>query len=149
MDELYYHYENPITEIRYDFLSISHDKEVRKRIFFTTSNYQSIYNLALVDVLDDGTFSDITESRNKDMNTILATVIRVVEHFFEANTDKVVIFRGSDERRQRLYRLLINKELAKIRQKFRVYGGFGNQDSEQFRPNVPYDFFIIAKSIKI
>ncbi|MCU0339213.1 MAG: hypothetical protein MUE30_04960 [Spirosomaceae bacterium] len=146
MDEPHYPYEKPITEIRYDFKSISGEKEVKKRVFFTTSDYQTIYNLALVDVLEDGSISDMSESRNKDMNTILATVIRVIEHFFEANPINLIIFRGSDERRQRLYRLLIARELHKIQRKFQVYGVFNNEESEIFQPNVIYEYFVIVKN---
>lgn len=62
MDEPVYPFEHPITEIRYDFKSISREKEVNKRVIFTTSDFQNVYNLALVDVLEDGRLSDITES---------------------------------------------------------------------------------------
>ena len=62
MDEPVYPFEHPITEISYDFKSISREKEVNKRVIFTTSDFQNVYNLALVDVLEDGRLSDITES---------------------------------------------------------------------------------------
>lgn len=65
MDESYYPYERPITEIRYDFRSVSQEKEVRKRVIFTALDSPDIYNLALVDVLENGSMSDITETRNK------------------------------------------------------------------------------------
>jgi hypothetical protein len=145
MDEPRYPFEYPITEIRYDFKSISHEKEVNKRVVFTTSNFQNIYNLALVDVLEDGSLSDITESRNKDMKTILATVMRITMNFLEANPDKIIAFRGSDERRQRLYRLLISRDLNEIEKEFVILGVSSEGKSEPFQSNHLYDYFVILK----
>jgi hypothetical protein len=81
MDEPYYPYERPVTEIKYDFWSVSDEKQVRKRVIFTALDSPNIYNLALVDVLENGSMSDITETRNKDMKTVLATVIRIIDVF--------------------------------------------------------------------
>lgn len=145
MDEPYYPYERPVTEIRYDFLSISNTKEVRKRVIFTTADFKNIYNLALLDVLQDGSLSDLTESRNRDMKIIMSTVIRIVEDFLEANPDKVVTFRGSDERRQRLYRLIISRDLAEIQKEFVILGISETGISEPFQPNQSYEFFVILR----
>ncbi|WP_428667361.1 DUF6934 family protein [Runella sp.] len=145
MDEPYYPYERPVTEIRYDFLSSSQEKEVRKRVIFTTADFRNFYNLALLDVLEDSSLSDITESRNKDMKIIMSTVIRIVEDFFEANPDKVVTFKGSDERRQRLYRLIISRDLAEIQKEFVILGISKAGISEPFQPNQPYEFFVILR----
>jgi hypothetical protein len=146
MEEKHYQFERPISEIRYNFRSISQDKEVAKRVIFTTSDYQNIYNLALVDVLEDGTLSDITESRNKDMITILATVIKIIEDFLDKHPEKFLIFQGSDERRQRLYRLVISRELNNLQKHFSIFGGIEGNKAEPFRPNKAYDYFLILKN---
>lgn len=145
MDESQYTFENPITEIRYDFKSISREKEVNKRVIFTTSDFQNVYNLALVDVLEDGRLSDITESRNKDMKTILATVMGIIINFLEANPDKIIAFKGSDERRQRLYRLLISRDLNELEKEFVILGISSEGESEPFQSNRLYDYFVILK----
>ena len=145
MEEVPYNYEQSITEIRYDFVSKSQDKDVAKRVSFTTSDYQNIYNLALLDVLESGEVSDISESRNRDMKTILATVIRITEEFLNKNQQSIVIFKGSDERRQRLYRLVISRDITEIQKKFTVFGTLLNQKPEKFKPNRPYVYFIITK----
>ena len=146
MEEIHYPFKNPISEVRYDFVSISNEKEVAKRVIFTTSNYQDIYNLALVDVLEDGTISDITETRNKDMVIVLATVIKIVGEFLDNHLDKFIIFQGSDERRQRLYRLVISRELSSLQKKFSIFGGITNNKAEPFKPNKKYDYFLILKN---
>lgn len=145
MEENYYQFERPISEIRYDFKSVSNEKKVSKRVIFTTSNYQNFYNLALVDVFEDGRLSDITETRNKDMVTVLATVIKIIEEFFTQYSEAFIIFQGSDKRRQRLYRLIISREMSDIQKKFIVLGGFDESQPEPFQPNQQYDYFIISK----
>jgi hypothetical protein len=145
MDEPHYPYERVVSEIKYDFWSISDEKEVKKRVIFSSSHQKNLYNLALVDVFEDGSVSDITETRNKYMRTVLATVINILGEFLEENSDKIVVFRGSDERRQRLYRLLIARELKKIQTTFQVYGVFDNEEFEDFQPNKPYEYFVITK----
>ncbi|MBB3840825.1 hypothetical protein FHS57_004845 [Runella defluvii] len=145
MDEPQYPFENPITEIRYDFKSISREKEVNKRVIFTTSDFQNVYNLALVDVLEEGRLSDITESRNKDMKTILATVMGIIINFLEANPGKIIAFKGSDERRQRLYRLIISRDLDELEKEFVILGVSSEGESEPFQSNRLYDYFVILK----
>ncbi len=145
MEEKYYDFERPISEIRYNFKSVSQEKGVFKRVIFTTSDYQNFYNLALVDVFDDGSISDISETRNKDMIMVLATVIKIIEEFLGKYPDVFLIFQGSDKRRQRLYRLIISREMPNIEKKFIVLGGFENSQPEHFRLNQEYDYFIISK----
>ncbi len=145
MEEKYYQFEPPISEIRYNFKSISNEKEVSKRVLFTTADYQNFYNLALVDVFEDGSISDITETRNKDMITVLATVIKIIEAFLSQYPEAFIIFQGSDKRRQRLYRLIISREMSNIRKKFIVLGGFKEFQPEPFQLNQEYDYFIISK----
>jgi hypothetical protein len=142
MEENHYPFERPISEIRYNFKSVSAEREVVKRVIFTTSDYQDFYNLALVDVFDDRSVSDITETRNKDMIAVLATVIKIVEDQYPK---AFIAFQGSDKRRQRLYRLLLGREMPKIQNKFIVFGGFDDLQPESFRPNQEYDYFIISK----
>ncbi len=145
MEEKYYPFERPISEVRYNFKSVSNEKEVSKRIIFTTSDYQNFYNLALVDVFEDGSISDITETRNKDMITVLATVIKIIEEFLNQYPETFIIFQGSDERRQRLYRLIISREMPNIQKKFIVLGGFDGFQPKPFQINQEYDYFIISK----
>lgn len=147
MDEPYYPYERPTTEIKYDFWSVSNEKHVRKQVIFSALDTPNIYNLALVDILENGSMSDITETRNKDMRTVLATVIRIIDSFLNQYPAAIVHFRGSDERRQRLYRLIISRELTEIQKKFVVLGGFNDIQPEPFQANQQYDYFLILNAL--
>jgi hypothetical protein len=91
----------------YEFLSIGKEKNVRKLVAFTETGSENVFNLALFDILDSGECSNITETRNQDMITVLATMFRIVANFLERDKDYSVVFRGNDSRRHRLYRIAI------------------------------------------
>ncbi|MFN3848382.1 MAG: DUF6934 family protein [Spirosomataceae bacterium] len=127
----------------YEFESKSASKTVLKRVVF--SEYQAnVFNLALLDVLPDGETSDISESKNNDIRIILATVIRIISDFFNQNPNVIITFRGNDHRRQRLYRLVIGRELSVIEAKFRIFGLIDGV-IERFEPDKHYEVFIIQK----
>jgi hypothetical protein len=103
-----------------------------------------VYNLALLDLLPNGEKSDITETRNKDIRIVLATIIHIINDFFDKNHLAIVLFKGSDERRQRLYRIVISQEFPKLSQQFRIFGSIG-EIIEPFEANRSYDFFLVTK----
>lgn len=132
------------TEFRYEFISISATKAVQKVVLFTGTGASGTYNLALLDVLQDGRLCDVAETRNKDFKKVLATVVQIIHHFFETKPESVVMFMGSDERRHRMYRIIINKEVREISRSFIVSGVIGDF-SEYFQPNTHYDYYLIEK----
>ena len=103
--------------------------------------------MALVDVQNDGTTNDSVVSNNCDMPTVLATVTNVLLIFFERYPRKLVYFSGSDEQgyRNRLYRIVISRELDKAIELFEIYGQLPNKSIEEFRINQPYKAFIFQK----
>lgn len=144
MNESYYPFGQPQIQYRYDFTSISREKEVVKRVLFTLTDTEQVYNLALLDVLPNGDVSDITETKNKDMRVVLATVVRIIVDFLNKNPEVIVLFQGSDEKRQRLYRIVINREIETVLEQFRIFGSI-DDEIEPFVANRPYDFFLIIK----
>lgn len=144
MNEESYPFDRPLIDFRYQFKSVSAEKQVRRVVHFTPTVQPNFYNLALLDVLPDGSNSDLAETNNKDMNTVLATVIKIIADFFDHKPGSFIYFRGSDERRQRLYRILISRELELIEEQFNVVGSHGGT-IETFQRNHPYEFFIISK----
>lgn len=73
----------------------------------------------------------------------MATVIKIIEDFLSQNKDFLVEFRGGDEKRHRLYRIIISRELTKINEKFEVYGGKNEDFITKFEVNQQYDYSII------
>lgn len=143
MNENAYPFTLSRTEFRYEFVSISAKKEVKKIVLLTETVDSDIYNLALLDLLEDGELSDISETNNDDLKTVIATVIQIINDFLTKNHDTFVLFRGSDARRQRLYRIIISRELAEISKKFKIFG-ISNGISAPFEINKFYTFYLIG-----
>jgi hypothetical protein len=122
---------------RYEFYSKSEEKEVKKLVIFSERSNGGTYNLALLDVLENGQYSDLSETNNNDFQTVMATVIDILKDFLNEFPDKIVTFKGSDERRQRLYRIIIARELKSINEHFNIFGLI-NENVEEFEQNVKY-----------
>jgi hypothetical protein len=132
----------------YSFESVSDQKVITKVIRFNPFRANPIfYNMALVDVLDDGTTNDLVVSNNQDMPVILATVAKALLMFFDHYPRKLIYFTGSDEQgyRNRLYRIVVSRELGKVVELFDIYGQLPDESFEDFQPNRPYKAFIFQK----
>ena len=56
MNENPYPFTLSRTEYRYEFVSVSSQKEVKKIVLLSETDAINIFNLALLDVLEDGEF---------------------------------------------------------------------------------------------
>ncbi|KAA0989518.1 DUF6934 family protein [Dyadobacter aurulentus] len=145
MDENIYPYEI-FKEYTYEFVSVSKDKNVRKLVAFTETGRENVFNLALFDILDSGECCNITETRNRDMTTVMATIFRIVATFLEIDKEYVVVFRGNDSRRHRLYRIAISRELKNLSEKY-VILGINEDRIEYFQPDQSYKLYIITNKL--
>ena len=107
MEEKSYPFSVITNEYKYEFLSISETKQVKKVVLFTKVSQESVYNLALLDELENGELSDNTETNNNDLQTVLSTIIHIIEDFLIKNKESIIVFRSDDKRRQRLYRIVV------------------------------------------
>ena len=58
----------PLTNLRFSFDSISSEKRIRKVIEYAPLDaHNQLFNLALVDENEDGSYSDMIVSNNADM----------------------------------------------------------------------------------
>jgi len=94
--------------------------------------------------LDDGELSDVAVSDNDDMITVLATVFRIAADFLDRFPAYSLAFRGSDERRNRLYRIALGRELIQLDKGYELYG-FNGEQFVLFARNQPYSGFLIRK----
>ncbi|AQG78791.1 DUF6934 family protein [Spirosoma montaniterrae] len=143
MDETTYPFRTEPLEIQYYFDSVSESKTVQKIVRFTETALPEVFNVALLDLLEDGLESDLSVTNNDDFRTVLATVMKIIDNFLTKSPDKIVTFRGSDARRTRLYRIVISREIDAIRQKFDVYGQYSDGTFEPFVANANYIRFLI------
>jgi hypothetical protein len=144
MEEQKYPFSLVQRELRYEFWRRSEEKEIKKIVIFTKVGYveDNFYNLALMDELANGDLSDISESRNNDMKTILATVFGIANDFLMKNPDAIVAFKGSDYRRHRLYRIALNREKERLSEKF-IIAGYTDGEVYPFEINGEYEQFLI------
>jgi hypothetical protein len=105
----------------FDFLSFGKNGIIPKRVAFTKTEGDNIYNLAFGDVDGNGEINDYSVSDNGDRNKILATVAKIVEDYTRKFPDRWIIFRGSTDERTRLYRMGIGLNFEELSAKFVIY----------------------------
>lgn len=127
---------------RFEFESVSSKKIIRKAIEFREIEIPNLYNLALVDVKEDGTFDDMSVSDNGDMETIISTVIKTIQVFLTFQPEAKVLFMGSSPSRTRLYRGIISKYLSQAELFYAIHG-ISNWVNEPFQRDKNYDAFLI------
>nr|WP_295934770.1 hypothetical protein [uncultured Dyadobacter sp.] len=128
----------------YTFESIGQNKTIQKLVLITPTRYDKLFNVALLDVLNDGETSDEIESKNGDMVEVLATVFSILKDFLDENPDTTLVFRGSDQRRHRLYRIILARELPGISGYYIVYGGTP-QNLIPFQADVDSNYYFLKK----
>jgi hypothetical protein len=143
MNEPSYEVATSTDALCFDFESISAEKIIQKQVRFTAfPDAPTVFNMALIDIVNGGTDSDLTVSNNQDMRKVLATVGKCLIAFFDIYPRAVVVFSGSTQSRTRLYRVAITQNLSLIDTVWEVLG-FQNDTFEPFVPNQPYQSFAI------
>lgn len=145
MDGKGYPFETSANGHIYKFESVSSNKTIVKTVSFERLGNTNIFNLALLDPLGNGELSDQIESRNGDVQLVLASVFQIVCDFLTKFPDSIVGFRGSDARRHRLYRIAITRELPKLAGQYEIYGITTSLTVVLFEPNVDYEHYLVKK----
>jgi uncharacterized protein (TIGR02588 family) len=137
-------------KLRFEFESISPEKTVVKVVEFEQIDENGIYfNLALVDMDENGNYSDNTITDNKDTEKVFGTIAKTIDFFFQENPDRRVLIFSNDPLRIRLYRMIISNYSHEKEQNWRFYGLLDNTFLE-FEKGKNYTAFMIAlKKIKL
>lgn len=144
MKQKYYKYLSDEECLWFEFESVSKQKTVKKVIVYSPfQDNIDIFNLGLVDELEDGSYSDKTVTNNDDMPKVMATVIRTLLRFFEKYPTKMVYIEGSTLERTRLYQIIIAREISEIEKTFTVYGLLDSV-AEHFQKNQNYNAFVVV-----
>jgi hypothetical protein len=143
MKSIFYDFESSPDALRFEFDSVSPQKQIRKVVEYTVlSQNQNIYNLGFGDKKEDGNIDDLVVSNNRDMELVLATVIQTIFKFFDTRPDKTLIFLGSTESRTRLYQMVIVKHIEDA-EKFFYLRGIRGGEIQDFIKGLNYDAFLI------
>lgn len=129
---------------------------VYKRVFFSDPDEKGRTNMALIDVLDDGTLSDSARSGYGQVETIFATVAHCLYAFLNEYPDETVYFEGSDPEGMKkddqdklsLRQILYNRVLSKAENyeladnHFVIYGVY-KRNIDIYKPNSQAKAFLI------
>jgi len=129
-----------------DFISIGKNGAIPKRITFTTTELENVYNLAFGDVDENGTLNDYRISDNGDRNKILATVFNVVDIYTKKFPERWIFFSGSTKERTRLYRIAVGINLDELSQIFDIYA-FVQEELKLFAKNMEINAFVIKRKV--
>ena len=127
---------------RFEFESVSSTKVIQKVIEYRELEVENLFNLALLDIDENGIHSDIVVSDNGDMESVLATVIQTIQVFLALHPRAKVLFMGSTKTRNRLYRAVISKYYQETERIYEIHG-INNWENEPFEKNKDYEAFLI------
>lgn len=122
------------------FTSIGRNGPIAKRISFTTTELENVYNLSFGDIGKDGDTNDFTVSNNGDRNKILATIFKVVDEYTERYPNRWIYIIGSTIERTRLYRMAIGVNIEELSQIFDIYA-LTNEEWILFTKNMETEAF--------
>jgi hypothetical protein len=128
----------------FDFMSCGKKGVIQKRVAFTKTELENVYNLAFGDVDADGDINDYSVSDNGDRNKILATVVYIIDAYTKRYPDRWIIFRGSTIERTRLYRMAVGLHLEELSAKFEIYG-YVDENVIPFGKNLKINTFLVKR----
>lgn len=139
-----YPFQSDDDRLYFEFWSVGSRKTIRKVVLFTEFPYKKrLFNLALLDVLPDGELSDIVMSRNNlDLKKVMATVSQCIRLFLERYPDAEIKIEGNTPAKNRLYRIVLARELSNIVKYYEIYGDNGSF-AEPFERNKHYKVYIL------
>lgn len=127
-----------------EFVSVGKNGPIHKRITFTETEYENVYNLTFGDVDENGEINDFSVSNNGDRNKILATVVKVVVDYTKLYPTRWILISGSTKGRTRLYRMVAGINLEELSETFDIYA-FVNEELVLFSKNMEINAFVIKR----
>ena len=151
-----YKTESDIDNLIYTFESIG-EKVIKKIVEYSKLNSvyvglpidTDVYNLAFGDWDNEiNDYVDNIESKNGDMEKVLATVANTALKFWEEYPKAQIFFQGSlvpgeNPRRTRLYQMKLNQYFNEISETVTIKG-YGENEWEDFKNNKNYIAFLIS-----
>ena len=127
----------------YSFVSVGNNGKFIKKVIFSETDQDGLYNLSLGDYNTKTKEIDYYSiSGNGDRDKILATVVACLFSFFKYNPKAWVYTYGSTPARTRLYRMGISNYLDETADDFEIFGEL-DYGWERFKINTNYRSFII------
>lgn len=135
----------------YEFISAGRNGKIKKMVQYSDTGTENVYNLAFGDY-DETTneINDLTVTNNGDSLKVLATVASTLYAFTKKYPNAIIFATGSTDVRTRLYRMGITKNLAEIKEDFKVYGLTISENKwKEFIVGEEYEAFLITRKENI
>ena len=131
-------------KLRFEFDSVGPEKTVLKVVEFEPIDESKIYfNLALIDMDEDGNYSDNIVTDNKDTEKIFGTNAEIIDYFFQEYPKSKILIVSDDILRIRLYRMIISNYSNEKQQNWSFFG-LTDDKFEYFDKGKPYKAFMIT-----
>jgi hypothetical protein len=128
----------------FHFISTGRNGDVLKRVAFTKTEQEKVYNLAFGDVDEDNEINDYSVTDNGDRNKVLATVVSIVEVYTKRFPDRWIFFRGSTAERTRLYRIAVGLHIDELSGLYELKA-YVDGDLVSFVKNMKINAFLIRR----
>lgn len=119
MNESSYPFALSRQELRYEFVSVSAEKEVKKVVILSPVDENKIYNLALFDLLDNDELGSPSKKDADDLAKINTTVSCILNDFLEKNPGCSVVRLHNEPPRQLVRDEIVQKELDEMNELLR------------------------------
>jgi len=130
----------------FEFTSESPKGSIKKRVQYRKIDEQDVYNLAFGDVNETtNDFDDSVVTSNGDTLEVLTTVASTVYTFTRKYPNAIVYAEGSNEARNRLYRVGISRHLEKLKEEFHVAGFLADIGWVIYEKDKDYSAFFIKR----
>lgn len=144
MDEPIYPYKKSLDILTFDVESTGPNGVSKKQIAYSSlEETDDVFILSLFEIFEDGNRDVYFESKNKDLTTIMATVLRTMLDFFAKYPTKRIAFTGSEPKRTRLYRMVISKISSQL-DFLKVEAISLNGEIVDYEPNENYLAYVIS-----
>jgi hypothetical protein len=147
VNQKFYAFEASEDYLYFWFESRSKERTIAKVVEFAEIK-ENVFNLAFGDVDESGDLNDLIVSNNGDMYKVMATLAQIVVAFFGRYPAKEVYFAGSSYARTRLYRAVLNREMANWSAIFEVRGVVKGEPVP-FQSGIEFDGFLISRNLRI
>ncbi len=139
--------ENADDYSEFKFISKGPNGSIIKVLTFQKLPVENLYNLSLLDILEDGQLSDTNFSNNNDLRKILATITQTLLDYTSEFPERTIFFQGSDDagRRTSLYHKAITKYYSTLKKDFTIIGITDNDTEEEFNPLKEYIAFLVKR----
>ncbi len=107
---------------RYEFESVGPKGIIKKCVEITALKRKNTFNIGFGDMRSDSTIDDKSETNNKDLIRVFATVLAIMKDFMLNNPTAILYFSGSTDQRTAIYHYILKRNFTFINNEYSITG---------------------------